>query len=68
MKIWLFLETLRALRWGVRYGRRWRIVKEVKVSGSMTSQKNKISPNAVLQGIGRVSFKKGTANLEFVKR
>ena len=62
-KIWLALESVKPLRWAIRYGGKWRIVKEVKIEIPMETRKGKIAPHGYLFGIGKVIFKESVAFL-----
>ena len=54
--IWLALETLRPLRWAIRYGNQWWIVKTVKVLIPLRTRRGTIQPKAYLVGRGRVQI------------
>ena len=62
--IWLFLESTHPLRWGIRYGNEWLIVKRVKVLVPMNSRRGPIAPHAFLSTKGVVRFEGNTAIIE----
>jgi hypothetical protein len=61
MKIWICVESLSPLRWAIRYGNKWRIVKNFISKIDLRPKDGKIAPQAYLEGFGRVKFKKNNA-------
>ncbi len=61
MKVWLFLEQLKPLRWCIRFGKKWRIVKKVEILVPMKTMAGRKAPHGYLVGNGGVSFKGSTA-------
>lgn len=56
MKIWIYLESVKPLRWGVRYGKKYWTGKEIRVFTNLITQSNKKQPYGVLVGYGHVSI------------
>jgi hypothetical protein len=52
--IWLFVETVRPLTWGVRWGNRWLVVGEVQVRIPMATMRGQASPAGYVRGFGTV--------------
>jgi hypothetical protein len=63
-RIWLFLETVRPLRWGIRYGNKWHVVNDVVVKLPMQTMQGKKPPNGYLAATGSMTIRNGVATLE----
>lgn len=61
MKLWLFLESLNPIRWGVRYGKRWAIVKKVDIKIPLKTKLGKNAPHCYLEGEGICERTRDTA-------
>lgn len=61
--IWIYLESLKPFRWGVRYGNKWFVVKNIEVFISLTTQQNNCQPKGCLRGVGVLKIKNGIATI-----
>ena len=63
VKVWVFLESLKPLRWCVRFGKKWKIVKSVSIEIPMKTARGKIAPHGYLVGDGTVSIRRCIARI-----
>ena len=61
MKIWVCLESVRPLRWAVREGNKWHVVKEVEINVPMKTRRGVRAPHGYLAGTGTVIISGGKA-------
>ena len=63
MKIWICVEKFKPLTWAIRYGNKWRLVKDFICNISLKPKKGKIAPHAYLEGNGTVKFYEDKATI-----
>ena len=62
--IWIYLESLKPFRWGVRYGNQWFVVKNIIVNIPLKTQKNNCQPKGCLKGVGILKIKNDVATIK----
>lgn len=66
-RIWVYLESVRPCKWGVREGNKYHIVDEILIhGGTLESAIRKNQPRCYFYGDGTVDVVKGTAYVSLV--
>lgn len=65
MKIWICLESLKPMRWAVRYGNKWAVVKKVISKIPLITRRGKNQPKCYLAGDGIALIRKEVAYLNY---
>lgn len=61
MRIWIYLESVNPVKWGVRAGRKWHIVNKITINIPMETRHGRHAPQGYLVGHGKAFIKNGHA-------